>query len=70
MNEFKWLIENVPVAGGLIIMTRMWLTYLRDEGTANREVIRSITTDFRQAITDNTDALASLKGAVEKQDVK
>lgn len=43
MNEFKWLIENVPVAAALIIMTKMWLSHLKTSSDDYKEVIRENT---------------------------
>ncbi len=42
MSEFKWLIENVPVAAALIIMTKMWLSHLRASDDKTRETFKAI----------------------------
>lgn len=72
MEEWKWLIENVPVAAALIIMTRMWLTFLRDRDAETMETLRRISDqchgvqrESTAAIGEVTEVLAGLKTLVE-----
>ena len=73
MNEFKWLIENVPVAAALIIMTKMWLSHLKTSEAATRKLFASIANECeiranvsKEVIKDNTEALAKVKQVMEK----
>lgn len=72
MNEFKWLIENVPVAAALIIMTKMWLSHLKSSDEGARETFKTIAHESANrdekcqgVIKDNTDVLGQVKQVME-----
>ncbi len=73
MNEFKWLIENVPVAAALIIMTKMWLSHLKTSDEGARETFRAIASesevranDCKEVIRENTVVLSKVQQVMEK----
>lgn len=61
-KAFEFLMENVPVAVAMIVMTKLFLTYLtkRDESAL---VTRREATE---AINRNTEVLAGLKTLMEE----
>lgn len=73
MSEFKWLIENVPVAAALIIMTKMWLSHLKSSDESVRETFKSIVQeseirahDCKEVIRENTVVLGKVQQVMEK----
>lgn len=73
MNEFKWMIENLPVAAALIVMTKMWLSHLRTSDESTRETFKTIAkeceiraADSKNVIKENTKALAKVNLVMEK----
>jgi len=72
VNEFKWMIENVPVAAALIIMTKMWLSHLKSSDEGARETFKTIAhesasraEECQGVIRDNTDVLGQVKQVMD-----
>ena len=68
------IVENIPVAAVLIIMTRMWLTFLKDRDKSTLDTFKSITDsardtakDTRGSIDKNTKVLTELRVMIEER---
>lgn len=60
-KTFEFLLENVPVAIAMIVMAKLFLTYMkgRDESA---DTVRKESSD---AINRNTEVIIELKGLIE-----
>jgi len=56
-KAFEFLMENVPVAVAMIVMTKLFLTYLKTRDESALSTRREAT----EAINRNTEVLAELK---------
>ena len=73
MTELKWLIENVPVAAALLVMTKMWLNHLKVSEERNRLTFKEVSDesnkrseDCHQVIKENTAVLEQVKQVIER----
>ena len=68
------IVQNMPVAAVLIIMTRMWLTFMRDRDKATLDTFKDIsdaadetTRSTRDSIKENTQILTGVKTILEER---
>lgn len=60
-KAFEFLMENVPVAVAMIVMTKLFLTYLKHRDESALVTRREAT----EAINRNTEVLVELKTLIE-----
>lgn len=60
-HAFEFLIQNTPVAVALIIMTQMFLKYLKSKDAA----IATAQSEHAEALKRNTEVIAELKTLIE-----
>ena len=74
MNDsYKLLLENLPVAAALIIITKMWLSHLKTSDEGARETFKAISkecetraSECKEVIKENTDVLGKVKQVMER----